>query len=236
MERHTVNRRKADRDAELRGDGTNALDDFAKETGAILEASPVAAGAGMGAEKFVAEITVTMLYIDKVETQPARQARGFVKVFNDGFYVRVRQHGKVRRQTQPPIEKRMMVENARLGATVGVWATVAARIGKLQTDQQAVVGAGGQPMLFDQRSAQAGQAFLRVRGRHQLIWIGTPFVGDGHCFSSPNQFRTAAAEALPAPNRVLRWVAVGQSVPALHGMHHDATADFDIVTDQRLAQ
>ena len=71
-----------------------------------------------------------------------------------------RQHGKVRGQSQTPIEKGMMVENARLGAAVRIGTAVAAGIRKLQTDQQAVVGAGGQAMLFDQCGAQAGQAFL----------------------------------------------------------------------------
>ncbi len=118
-----------------------------------------------------------MLYIDKVEAQPPRQERGFVKVFNDDLDVCASaQHGKVRGQAQTPIEKRMMVENARLGAAVRIGTAVAAGIRELQTDQQAVIGAGDQAMLFDQCGAQAGQAFLGMRGRHQLIGIGTPFV------------------------------------------------------------
>ena len=56
-------------------------DDFAQKAGAILETSAVAAGPGVGAEKFVAEITVAMLYIDKVETQPPRQERGLGESF-----------------------------------------------------------------------------------------------------------------------------------------------------------
>ena len=151
-------------------------DNLAQKAGAILETSAVAACARVGAEKFVAEIAVAMLYIHKVEAQLPRHQRGAMKVLNDGFNFRVRQHGKVGRQTQPPIEERMMIENARLGAAVRIGAAVAAGIRQLQTDQQAVVGAGGQAMLFDQCGAQAGQAFLGMRSRHQLIGIGASFV------------------------------------------------------------
>ena len=74
--------------------------------------------------------------------------------------VRVREQGKIRGQTQTPVQERMVIENARFGAAVRVGAAVAAGVRQLQTDQQAVVGAGGQAMLIDQYRAQAGQAFL----------------------------------------------------------------------------
>ena len=76
MKRHAVNGRKADRDLKLRSDRTNALHYLAQKSSAILETSAVAAGAGVGAEKFVAEIAVAMFYIDEVEAQLPRQERG----------------------------------------------------------------------------------------------------------------------------------------------------------------
>ena len=118
------------------------LDNLTQEARTILETSAVAPGTGVSAEKFVAQVAMAVLYIDEVEAQPTGQERGLVEVFNDGLDLRVGQHGKIRGQSQPPIEEGMMIENAWLRATVRVGAAVAAGVRKLQTDQQAVVGAG----------------------------------------------------------------------------------------------
>src|ERR1700680_1937274 len=125
-----------------------------------------------------------------------------------------------------------MVENARLGAAMGIGAAVSSGIRELKTDQQSVIRASCKTMLFNQCGPQSCQALLGMRRGQKLIGIGAACVGDRHRLSTPDQFRTAAAEALPAPDRVLARVAVRQAVPPFHGLNCDPVANFDSTADQ----
>ena len=69
MERHGVDRRKPHPMREPGATERIPCTISRRKSGAVLETAAVAAVARMGAEKFVAEIAVAMLYIDKVEAQ-----------------------------------------------------------------------------------------------------------------------------------------------------------------------
>ena len=133
----------------------------------------------MSTEEFMAEVAVAMFDIHEVEAEVPRHNGCAMEFFNDGFDFRVGEHGKISGQFQPPVEKRMVVENARLGTAVGIGAAVAARICELQTYQQPVVRAGCLAVFFDQDGAQPRQPCAGVVGSDELIGIGASFMRDG---------------------------------------------------------
>src|SRR6266496_321842 len=75
-----------------------------------------------------------------------------------------------------------------------------------------------------------------MRRHQELIRIGAPFMRDRNGFSAPDQFPTAATEALPPPERTLSGVAVGRGIPAFHGLHRDPVADFGLTADEGPSQ
>src|SRR5580704_15480747 len=124
----------------------------------------------------------------------------------------------------------MAVEDARLGLSTGVGAAVAAGMGELEADDEAVGAAHGAFVFFDERGAHAGEAVARVRSDDDLIGIGAACVIDGGGFAAPDEFCAALAEALPAADGVVAGIAVGRAVPAFHGIDGDAIANFYIAT------
>src|SRR5690349_25003775 len=66
--------------------------------------------------------------------------------------------------------------------------------------------------------------------------IGASAVRDGDCFPAPDQFCAALSEATPASYGAFGGLAVGSSIPALHGLDGDAIADFEPAGLQWLAQ
>src|SRR5258708_18768213 len=107
----------------------------AEKSRSSVKSPAIAAGAGVGAEKFVTEVAVTMFDVHEVEAQLPGQQRGTMEVVNDSFYFRVRQDGKVSRQPQPPVQERAVIENTRLGSAVPLRAPSAAKIRQAQTSQ-----------------------------------------------------------------------------------------------------
>src|SRR5580704_18579411 len=130
----------------------------------------------------------------------------------------------------------MAIEDARLGFSTDIGAAVAAGVGELKADDEAVGAAHGAFVFFDERGAHAGEAVARVRSDDDLIGIGAACVIDGGGFAAPDEFCAALAEALPAPDGVVAGVAVGRAVPAFHGIDGDAIADFDAAAIDRTEQ
>src|SRR5262249_7383982 len=123
--------------------------DFSQEAGAILEAAAVFAFAGVGGEKFVAEIAVALLDIDEIEAEFCGDAGRAMKIFDDRFDFGVGEDGKIGREFEFAVENGMAVWNFGLGIVVGVGAGVAAGMGEWQADKQAIRGAGSALVFFD---------------------------------------------------------------------------------------
>src|SRR5580658_634279 len=129
-----------------------------------------------------------------------------------------------------------MVENLRLRAALLVRTAVTARMGQLQSNQQAVIRSRNLAMLLEKYRLQPRQTGLCMRSCQKLIRIGTPLVTDGNRFAAPNQFRPAAPESLPAANRMFAGIAVACGVPPFHGLDSEAIANLDALADDRLSQ
>src|SRR5580704_7618010 len=121
----------------------------------------------------------------------------------------------------------MAIEDARLGFSTDIGAAVAAGVGELKADDEAVGAAYRAFVFFDERGAHAGEAVARVRSDDNLIGIGAASVIDGGGFASPDEFGAALAETLPAADGIVAGIAVGSAVPAFHRIDSDAIADSD---------
>src|SRR5579863_2948895 len=108
----------------------------------------------MRAQKFVSEIAVAMFDVHEIETETCRGGRRAMEVLDDRADLTVAQQRKFGAEPQPPVEDRMVIEDSRLRTLVRIGTAVAARVGELQADQQAVVGARGLSMLRDENLAQ----------------------------------------------------------------------------------
>src|SRR5438128_10540342 len=66
-EGYRIERAEPHPDFEVRRNGPDARDNFAKKPGAVLEASAISSRARDGAQELVTQVTMTMLDIHKVE-------------------------------------------------------------------------------------------------------------------------------------------------------------------------
>src|SRR6266852_1911205 len=125
MERHSVKRGDAHADFQLRRRCANSLHHFAQKSRAIFKTSSVLPFPGMRAQKFVPQISVAMLDVDKIKTELPRDARRAMKLFDDSANLSICEQRKIARQTEPPIQNRMAIQKARLRPLVGIWFAVA---------------------------------------------------------------------------------------------------------------
>lgn len=99
----------------------------------------------------MAEIPVAVLDVDEVEAKLCSNARGTMKIIDDGLDFAVGEQGKIGREIEFAVEDGMAVENFRLGFVVYVGAAVAAGMGELQADEKARVGTANALVLLDER-------------------------------------------------------------------------------------
>jgi len=156
---------KADGNLQSWSDRTNTLHHLAQKSSSILETSSITADAVLRAEKFVAEVAVTMFDVHEVEAQLPGHHRGTMEVVNDGLYFARPSGRETQQAAPPPIQERVVIENTRLGPAVRIGTAVATRICQLQTDRQAVVGASREPVFLDQCGAQAWTSLLAYAPR-----------------------------------------------------------------------
>src|SRR2546423_9074243 len=128
MKRDRVKRRKSHANFQAGGDTANAFDDFPQEPRAVFKAAAIIAVARVGAQELMSQVAVTVLDVYKVEAGLRSHARRPVKGFDDFAYVTVSEQRVIRWQAQSPVEQRVVIENARLGAVIAVGPAVAPRV------------------------------------------------------------------------------------------------------------
>src|SRR5215831_4525159 len=114
----------------------------------------------MSAQKLVAQVSMTMLDVDEIETKVAGQQRGGLKVSNDGADLPVRQHWMVLIDRNPVVQERVMVENSWFGFRLLVGPAKAARVRQLQANQQTIGRAASFAVRGDQSLPQQTQLTL----------------------------------------------------------------------------
>ena len=111
LERHHVERRQPDDDAQAGDRGADALDDRAEEPRAVLERSAVASRPLPRAEQLVPEVAVAVLDVDEREARVPRELRRVDESLDQPIEIVVGQHPHARREA--PIEVRMRVGGER---------------------------------------------------------------------------------------------------------------------------
>jgi len=119
-ERNHIERRKSDRDRECRICRTDSVSDFTEESGSIFKRTTKVAFTRVCTEKFMAQITMTMLYIDEVETGFGCDDCCVMKVFDYFLQFSIAEHRVVGSDAQTTIEDRMVIHDLRLGTTVRI--------------------------------------------------------------------------------------------------------------------
>lgn len=72
----------------------------------------------------MSQITVAMFDIDEIEAYRMSQARGLMEIFDELANLAVGHQRIIRRQTQPAVEDRMAIEDARLRTILRIGAAV----------------------------------------------------------------------------------------------------------------
>src|SRR5262249_13199928 len=113
-------------------------DNLLQETGAILERTSVSSLAGMSAQNFMRQISVTVFDIDEVEAQLPRHDCGSVEVFDDAADLSIGQHWIFRGKALTPVQNWMVISDPRLCAVGQIGTTKAPRMGQLQSNHQPI--------------------------------------------------------------------------------------------------
>src|SRR6266700_6094230 len=129
-----------------------------------------------------------------------------MEFFDDGADLSVGKNRKVGRQSQSLIQDRMVINDARLRVAVCIWPAKSSGMRQLQSDHESFNRTRCTAMLFDQRVAQLCQSCSGVPRNHQLIRIRAALVRNSNGFASPDQFRAALPESLPAPDSVFAGI------------------------------
>src|SRR5258708_3813371 len=129
---------------------------------------------------------MTRYRVEKSRTKPPRGGRRGIYLSNEPANLSVGKQWKIARQTEPAIQNRMAIQNARLRPMLRIWFAVAPRMRKLQANQQSRIRTRGELMFLNERSAQLRQPRARMLGNHQLIRIRPPAARNGDGFAAPN--------------------------------------------------
>ena len=128
----------------------NPLYHLAKKARAAFEGATVTSLPSVSAQKFMTQVAVAMFNVHEIKTHLPGHERGPMEVLDDRLDFAVSEQGIIGRQFQAPIQKWMMIENARFWAGMFIRTAVPAGVRQLQTDYQTIVAAGGQNMLASQ--------------------------------------------------------------------------------------
>ena len=136
---NSVKRRKPHSDLQPRRIRTNARDDFPQKARPIFKAAAVFSLSRVRAEKFMPQITVAMLDVDKIESQILREFRRSMKIRDDRFYLGILQQRVAAGDAESLIQNWMVIQNARLGFCVMIRPAVSPRMRQLQPDDQSIL-------------------------------------------------------------------------------------------------
>ena len=96
---------------------------------------------------------------------------------------------------------------------------------ELEADDQAVVAPDGRDVRADEIGAQRREVVDGRAVEDELARVGAPVVPHGDGFATPDELRSALAEAAPAAAHEVRGSSVGLGVPPFHGQHREPVAD-----------
>ena len=130
----------------------------------------------------------------------------------------------------------MVVGNLWLKSLLIVRSGEASGMSQLQSNQQVVSAADVFQMSLLKENSQPFQIAHCLRVDQELVGVGTTVGSDSHCFTAPDEFRSAESEILPATTGQVCRTAVSCSVPAFHRQDTPAIADSAANRTQRLIQ
>ena len=180
-----------------------------------------------GRQEFVAQITVAVFEVDELEATVPGALGGHYIVIDQLANLAVGHDDNVFLGTKATIEQRVLVQHPGFHAGFQVGFAKTARVGQLQANDQVFVAAHAFAVGLNQTFAQLRNARLRLRAHDQLFGVGTAIVTDSDGFAAPNHFGAGPAKQGPATAGVVRRVAIGQTVPAFHGVNGVAVADLE---------
>ena len=127
-------------------DIADSLNNLPQKASAIFKASPVLSFSCVRPKKFVTQVAMAVLDVNKVETQLASHARCDVEPFDDCVYFCVSKHSSIG-HLKPAIQNRVVIGDTWFRAVVLVWTAVTSRVGQLQPNQQTLAGTSRVPMF-----------------------------------------------------------------------------------------
>src|SRR5262249_8531595 len=147
--RHEIESGNTHDDLQSRRDRANAGDHLTQKPGPIFKAAAVITFTRMRAQKLVAEVAMTMLDVDKLESDLLRESRRAHVVVDDRSDLVVSKNGIRLINADAFIEKRMMVENTRFRFSLVVGTAETAGVRELQTNVKIVCLAARPQMCSD---------------------------------------------------------------------------------------
>ena len=173
----------------------------------------------------MAQVAVAVLDVDEVEPRRLRQPGGGHEVLDEGLDLLVAHHrvialGPIRR-----VEKRVVVQGARLGSVPAVRVRHAAGVRELHADEQVVRGGEALLVAADEERSQLADLVQVLLDHHELDRAAPAVRPYGHRLGAEDQLGSAGAPALPAPPRQVGGPPVGRVVPALHREDGEPVAD-----------
>ncbi len=177
---------------------------------------------------------MAVLHVHEGEARPLRQHGRAHEIVHQAVELVVTQDLHPAREA--PVEQWVIPGGQGLRAVPGGRPRVAARVGELQADDEAVVRAAALAMGGHQLLAQPRDLFPGCVADHELRGVAAPVVTHGRRLAAPDELRPARAEPPPAPPRQLARRALGRAVPALHGQDAEAIRHPQAVLLERPAE
>ena len=202
----------------------------AEQSRPVLKATAEFALAGVRAEQFAKQITVTALDISAVKAAFFSQQRALDQLLLHRFQIIIRYDAAVV-DGVTCLQRRAMVGDQRRGLAFGL--AVAPRVGQLGDDQRlvAVFLEAGRLNSLNQTSKIVCRIFVDVK----LSGVGTALLQNGHRLR-PHDACTSLGKAVVTAKRQLVGAAVGRAVTALHGLIGNAVGRNLVPHVQRRAQ
>src|SRR5207247_7554054 len=140
----------------------------AKKAGAVLESSARTSRARDRAKVLVAEVTVTVLDVDKVEPNIVSPLAAGDEIIHQPGNLGVGHAGIIRRNAKSRVEHRMVIEDGRLDLRLMVGPRKPPGVGQLKADQKVVGRAEEALVLLDQRRSQGRNRGFRAVEEQEL--------------------------------------------------------------------
>ncbi len=213
--RQGIGQRDTGRQAQVGAGGSNAVDDPEHDTGPVgqIGAAETAAAAGTGGEQIVQDVAVAGLDVDGIEAGPGSQTGGGDKALDQGLEIVIGEHLC---RLRPGIE--MGIDRRHQGLRFAGRSAETARMGELEDEQRAVVGAESRPGAVADGLDQLGESPDGGRIEQELTGIRAP-LGNHRRGLEPDQTAAPLGVAEIAPPGRFCGRTVGCGIEAFHRVH-----------------